>query len=1283
MADGNKKLCHFEPACAKAIAQGQVRNLLRHENTLLARRKRFLFAPRTILRNAYRDDIFNKSSYRTCHCEASMMGKVMESRSNLVTMQNYEIASPRSLRSFLLVMTKFALSLCLTIFIGVGFHQTASAQIIRQSISLNNNWRTVKDEKDTNAYKDFEKPAYNDKSWLAVDVPHNWDNYFGYRRLKHGNLHGYAWYRKSFNLSQKNSAKKYFLWFEGVGSYATVWLNGIKIGYHAGGRTTFTIDATKAIRSGTNLLCVRADHPAFIKDLPWVCGGCSDDPGFSEGSQPMGIFRPVHLVVTNPVRVEPFGVHIWNDTTVSERSATLNLETEVKNYNEKPCSITVLNELIDEKGKIVAQTRSQLSLNANSETVAKQGMPNIGHVHLWSLSDPYLYTVETQILINHKVVDKTSTPYGIRWISWPIGRNNGDGRFYLNGKPVFINGIAEYEHLMGNSQAFSNAEIRARVMQLRAAGFNAFRDAHQPHNLEYQQYWDKLGILWWPQYTAHIWYDTPQFRANFKTLLRDWIKERRNSPSVILWGLQNESRLPEDFAKECSDIIRSLDPTASSQRKITTCNGGRGTDWDVPQNWSGTYGGDPLKYGSDLQKELLVGEYGGWRSLDLHTGGSFLQTNILSEDRVVQLLETKVRLADSVKNSVAGQFAWLLYSHENPGRIQGGEGLRELDRVGPVNYKGLFTIWGQPTDAFYMYRSNFADKVKEPMVYIASHTWPNRWLNPGKKDSITVYSNCDEVELFNDVNSISLGKRAKHGIGTHFQWDNADVRYNVLYAVGYVNGKAVAQDYIVLNNLPDAPHLGLLTAHRSSILNPAPGYKYLYRVHCGGPDYTDKQGNLWMADVHKNNPQTWGSLSWTDDFPGLPAFFASEQRTFDPIKSTNDPALFQTYRFGINKLKYQFPLPDGDYKVELYFTEPWYGIGGGMDCTGWRVFNVAVNGKIVLKDLDIWKEAGVDNALKKTINVHVTGGQLEISFPHVAAGEAIISAIAISTKDQKAVADAPSASSIKDLKAVNNNWKAESWMDIGQRVYSDAAILFNDLPPVLYGADWIKPPHHISTQTEVGSFVVPVAADVYVAVRMKGADRPAWLKDYQPTGLSIQTNENGGTSFPLYKKRFTAGQIVKLGNSPDGSSYIVAVLPVNTLEPATDLKRSVNYGVANAVLQGTGVMMDTVAGKKVVKFISQADSKAIFTASPGVADNYTFRFKYLNGTDKTLAATLQLQDANGVILKSEKLSFKPVQKGKSGTINVPTNGNINAGNYKLILTATDAEGLIITGFEMQ
>jgi len=116
------------------------------------------------------------------------------------------------------------------------------------------------------------------------------------------------------NFNNQTKQQTILSFFEGVGSYATVWVNAKQLGYHAGGRTTFTIDITDAIISNhKNEIAVRADHPAYIKDLPWVCGGCSDERGFSEGSQPMGIFRPVHLIVTNETRIVPFGVHIWND----------------------------------------------------------------------------------------------------------------------------------------------------------------------------------------------------------------------------------------------------------------------------------------------------------------------------------------------------------------------------------------------------------------------------------------------------------------------------------------------------------------------------------------------------------------------------------------------------------------------------------------------------------------------------------------------------------------------------------------------------------------------------------------------------------------------------------------------------------------------------------------------------------------------------------------------------------------------------------------------------------
>jgi hypothetical protein len=1162
----------------------------------------------------------------------------------------------------------------------------------RQDISLNINWRTATAD-EQNKYTGFEQSGFNTRNWKLVDVPHNWDGYEGYRRLKHGDLHGYAWYRTSFTVKGTSKTKRYFLYFEGVGSYATIWINGTQIGYHAGGRTTFTLDITNSILlNQPNILAVRSDHPDHIQDLPWVCGGSSDEIGFSEGSQPMGIFRPVHLIITNPVRIQPFGVHIWNDTTVSENIANLNIETEIKNYSNQTKIVTVTNLIIDRKGIAITKVSTKKAITAGSIIILKQSL-NLLYAHLWSLKNPYLYKIISKVTERGNLTDQQITPYGIRWISWPIGRKGDNKQFLLNGKPVFINGIAEYEHMMGQSHAFSDEQVRTRVMQVRAAGFNAFRDAHQPHNLLYQQYWDELGVLWWPQFAAHIWYDTPEFRKNFKALLTDWVKERRNSPSAILWGLENESKLPTDFALECSELIRKLDPTASSQRKITTCNGGTGSDWDVPQNWTGTYGGDPLTYAADLQKQMLIGEYGAWRSIDLHTPGPFLQNGILSENRMAQLMETKIKLAESVKNKTTGHFQWLLSSHENPGRVQGGEGLRELDRVGPINYKGLFTPWGEPVDAYYLYRANYAPQEKEPMVYIVSHTWPDRCLSLGKRDSICVYSNCDEVELFNDVKQLSLGKRKNRGVGTHFQWDDVNIQYNILYAVGYVKGKRVAEDYIMLNHLPKSPNFNMLYTNGKNITNPTEGLKYLYRINCGGPDYTDHLGNQWMADVHQINNKTWGSTSWTDAFQGMPAMLGSQRRTFNPIVGTSDWALFQTFRYGRDKLAYNFPIPKGDYQLELYFTEPWYGIGGGMDCRGWRLFDVAVNNKTVINDLDIWSEAGHDQALKKIIKVHITNGHLTISFPRVKSGQAIISAIAIATANHKAESAPSSESTIQNLIVIDsshlNQWVLQKWIDNGDKQYTNDETEISQLPPNLYGADWIRTPKVTSLSDQIlAKFTVTTDADVYIGLDEKIKQLPVWMHDYDNTKTFIQNDTDGGTQFNLFHKRFMSGETVTLGSNgvainDKALMYTIMVLPITKMEPATDLKPTISYQVENAVTSDMEAVREVLSGKKCITFKKLSQVEIVWTIATGIAESHEFRIKYLNVTGKTLTAKIKVFAADGTFMKEGTLEFTPTLADKWKTAATTTGTSINAGNYKVTLTAEDILGLSISGLEVQ
>lgn len=1025
----------------------------------------------------------------------------------------------------------------------------------RGIIPLNEDWSTVAAEEHSKRYDSFEVNG----DWTAVDIPHNWDDYHGYRQHLHGNRHGNAWYKKEFRLSEYDADKRFFIRFEGVGTYATVTLNGKSFGRHPGGRTTFTLDVTDAVnRGGNNVLTVKAEHPSFITDMPWVCGGCSSEWGFSEGSQPMGIFRPVVMEVVDKVRIEPFGVHIWNNDT-----HYLHIETELKNYGNSPETVEFVTKLNDDNGVAVFRLSEMITLEPGETKIISQVSPKLENVHLWSNSDPYLYKLASVLKRNGTATDEVTTPYGIRTISWPVLRNDGDPTFRLNGNSLFLNGTAEYEHRFGQSHAFAKEEIRARVNMLKDAGFNAFRDAHQPHNLFYKELLDKEGIMFWPQFSAHIWYDTPAFRENFKKLLRQWIKERRNSPSVIMWGLQNESVLPKEFAEECAEIIREMDPTASKQRVVTTCNGGSGTDWNVVQNWSGTYGGDPDNYAEELKNQLMNGEYGAWRSIDLHTEGDFDQDGVWSEDRMYQLMEKKVQLGEKAREHAIGQFQWIFNSHDNPGRRHPDEGYRVIDKVGPVNYKGLLTTWGEPLDAYYMYRANYASPDNDPMVYIVSHTWSDRWNSPGVKDGIRVFSNCEEVELFNDVKSVSLGRRKRGPKGTHFVWNRVNIKYNVLYAVGYVDGKPVTEDYIVLDHLPESPRFESLYDGAGPILKGEDGYHYIYRVNSGGDACRDEYGQVWNADIARKSDQHWGSVSWADKYENMNPYQGSQRYTDDPIKGTRDWKLFGQFRYGRHELAYHFPLPDGEYRVELYFTEPWYGTGGIQDGEGYRVFDVALNDSVYIRDLDIWAESGHDRALKKVLTAKVQGGALKISFPQVKAGQALISAIAIASRNQDI---RPAASSPSE------GW---SWNDVEK----------------------------------------------------------------------------------------------------------VAKTPVESLPEGDDGRLATVYPAEDAVIEGE-VEINEVRKRVSLNFTGSTPGSISWDISTGVANIYAFRFSYMNVSNSPKEVRFRLVASDGTILKDDLITF-PVAPEKWRTLSTSTDGFINAGHYRVILSSENMKGLNLNSLTVQ
>ncbi len=88
----------------------------------------------------------------------------------------------------------------------------------------------------------------------------------------------------------------------------------------------------------------------------------------------------------------------------------------------------------------------------------------------------------------------------------------------------------------------------------------------------------------------------------------------------------------------------------------------------------------------------------------------------------------------------------------------------------------------------------------------------------------------------------------------------------------------------------------------------------------------------------------------------------------NPISGTNEPELYQCERFG--NFSYAIPVAPGRYRLTLKFAETYFGDSNlGRGGVGNRVFSVSCNGELLLKNFDIYKQAGSENrALDRTFH---------------------------------------------------------------------------------------------------------------------------------------------------------------------------------------------------------------------------------------------------------------------------------------------------------------------------
>jgi hypothetical protein len=418
---------------------------------------------------------------------------------------------------------------------GGGSDATTPAPTLRQTINLNPSWTFQLGD-----YPGAQAGAYDDTAWSAVNLPHSFSlPYFMWTQF----YVGYGWYRKHFTMPATWSGKSLSLEFEGAFQDAEIYVNGQLIGEHLGGYTGFSYDITSAAVTGDNVIAVRLNNNWNAQLAPRA-----GDHEFSAG-----LYRDVHLVMTDPLHVTWYGTFVTTPT-VSAASATVNIQTEIQNANSVAKSCTVRTDIVDATGTTVTSVTSTQMVAANTTVTFNQTTPAIAAPALWHPDHPTLYQAVSTVSDGATPVDNDTTNFGFRWFSWSASTG-----FTLNGSHYYIHGADVHQDHAGWADGVTNASLLRDVTMIKTAGFNFIRGSHYPKDPAFADACDSLGVLLWsennfwgagggtgegtwmtagayPNNTA----DQAPFEASVLDSLTAMIRVHRNHPSIVAWSMCNE-----------------------------------------------------------------------------------------------------------------------------------------------------------------------------------------------------------------------------------------------------------------------------------------------------------------------------------------------------------------------------------------------------------------------------------------------------------------------------------------------------------------------------------------------------------------------------------------------------------------------------------------------------------------------------------------------------------------------------------------------------------------------
>mgnify|MGYP000862277524 FL=1 len=682
--------------------------------------------------------------------------------------------------------------------------QGCSQPVPRTHISFNEGWKFALAASD-----DAAQPGFDDSGWRELDLPHDWSIEGEFSEKNPASPGGGAlpggigWYRKTFNVSTADRDRLTYITFDGVYRNSEVWINGNYLGKRPYGYSSFRYDLTPYLRYGEeeNVMAVKVDNSAQPNSR-WYSGS--------------GIYRNVWLTTTGKIAVDQWGTFVTTPE-VSNESALVRVTTRIANGSGSKAVVRVETAVYDAGNKRVAATETDQVEVPSTGTAVTQEL-TVRTPHLWSVDDPALYRVVTTVRSGQLLADTYETVTGIR--TFEFDREKG---FILNGEPVTIKGVCNHHDLGCLGAAVNTRALERQLEILKEMGCNGIRTSHNPPAPELLDLCDRMGFIVMDEafdiwkvgktdYDYHLDFDEWHRRDIEAMVLRD-----RNHPSVFIWSIGNEvmeqwqrDGSGEAIAAELAGIVRSLDDT----RPVTAaCND------PVPSNpviASGALDLIGFNYRDTLwtrfPQAFPEGKFIGTETTSaLATRGSYdMPSDVIRRwparwDQPFR--DGNPDLTCSAYDNCSAPWGT---THRDSWRLIRDNayltgmyiwtGFDYLGEPTPYwwparsSYFGIIDLAGFPKDVYWFYQSEWTDRD-------VLHIFPHWNWNPGQAVDVWAFTNCDEVELF--LNGNSLGRQKKGKDDFNLVW-RVQFEEGTLLAVGYRDGSEIMRSEVRTAGAPAA-----------------------------------------------------------------------------------------------------------------------------------------------------------------------------------------------------------------------------------------------------------------------------------------------------------------------------------------------------------------------------------------------------------------------------------------------------------------------------------------------